>query len=573
MASIQGILNMGLGALQAHQLGVTVTSHNVANVNTPGYSRQRLLLEEGRPRAIQCGQVGTGVQPATIQRVYDRFLGAQLRESVSSQSFLASRAAAYERMEALFADLSGTDLATELQAFWAAWEDLSTHPEGGPERGAVAQAGVQLAQRVRGLAQGLDGLGAEMEQAVRLSLGPVNDLSGQIGDLNAQILRAEAGGHPANDLRDMRDQRLEELSALLEVQSWEDEGGMLTVLAPGGSPLVMGTRHWDLMSRVTAPGRSSVLWTDDHGNELDITGEIQQGTIGGYLQARDQTIPQLRASLDAWARALIWETNLRQSVASGTGPGVQASSLAAVPPGVSLAASGLPWASEIRDGEIHLWVYDDSEPPLALGRLEVTVDAATSLQDLADRINADPDNGGRLLASVSPDGRLELAGQGGFGFAVSSDTSNALAAIGYNGLFTGSHAGDMAVSPSVLGDPSTIGSGRAGDADGAMAPGDNRAALAMAALRDMPLLGGSTLEGAYATLVGSLGAEAAGTYRHAEYADAVVRQIRDQQSSVAGVSLDEEMVRLMESQWAYEAAAKMIQAGREMLQTVSDLLR
>jgi flagellar hook-associated protein 1 len=573
MAGIQTIFNIGQWALQAQQMGIAVTSHNVANVNTPGFSRQRLILEPARAETFRPGQIGTGVRAASIERVYDQFLGVQLRSEVSDQGSLESRVRGYGQLEALYSGLSDQDLASDLQAFWASWEDLSTHPEGDAERVGVRETGRRLVERIRGLAENLDDLAVQMDQSVSIALRQASDLAGQIADLNGEIERTENSGQNANDLRDMRDQALEELSGIVDVQTWENEDGTVSVMGPGGVPLVSGIYRWSLATLETEPDRSSVVWEDGHGNQVDITSEIRSGSVGGYLQIRDEAIPRRLEALDGLARELIWGVNVGQATSVGAAPQTQASSAAPVPPGDALMSSDLPFASRIAPGEIHLWLYDGAEPPAALGRVEVSVDAGTTLQDVADQINADPDNGGRILATVDSDGILSLQGQGGARFAVTADDSNVMAAIGLGGFFSGSSAHDLDISEAVRTDAGVIGSGRAEDGDGTMAPGDNRAVLDMVALRDAKVLNGSTLESAYATSVAELGLEASAAYRGGEYQDLVVAQLREQRSSVSGVSLDEEMMRLMEYQWAYEAAARLIQTGQEMLQTILDIKR
>lgn len=573
MSGINHILNVGQWALHAQQLGIQVTAHNIANINTQGYSRQRLLLETGRPMEWRPGQIGTGVRAQAVERVYDQFLGVQLNTAVSRKTWLDTMATAYEGVEAIFSSPSDTDLNLVLEAFWSAWEELAAHPETIPERLALREAGTELAERVNLVAEDLTDLQGKMNESVKITISQANDLIRQMADLNEQIQRVEVTGQRANDLRDLRQGKAEELAALLDIHTWEGDDGMLTVLAPGGAPLVMGIQAWLLDWEEDAPGHAQVLWSDGKGDSVQITGSVKGGSIGALLEMRDSRIPDLMEGLDRWSKTLIWEVNVRHVASVGIAPLTQQSSQVPVQADIPLAGSDLSFASEIQPGELHLWIYDQSTPPEPLGRVEVTVDEATTLQDLADQINAAPDNGGMLLATVGPGGVLTIEGQGGMGFAVSRDDSHVLAAIGFHTFFSGSSASDISVAGPVLGEASLVGSGIPDDEQGSMAPGDNRAALSMASLKDTRVVGGATLGECYSSMVSDLGVEARSTYRTKEYQGAVVQQIRDQQASVSGVNLDEEMIRLMQYQWAYEAAARLIQTGGEMFETVLGLLR
>jgi flagellar hook-associated protein 1 FlgK len=206
--------------------------------------------------------------------------------------------------------------------------------------------------------------------------------------------------------------------------------------------------------------------------------------------------------------------------------------------------------------------------------IDVAIDSSeTTLQGLVDAINNHPQNGGRLLAKLS-NGKLVLEAQSGRGFAIAQDTSHAMAALGLNAFFSGKDATDISVAPSIAKDPSLIGTALVDLPSGEFSPGDNRAVLRVLELRDsfIPALRGQTFEGLWASRVSAIGVEAAAAYRTSEYQDQVVGQLQDQKSSVSGVNLDEELVKLLEYQWAYQAAARLIQTAREMLDSVMNIL-
>lgn len=573
MAGIQSVLDIGQWALHAQQLGMAVTAHNVANVNTQGYSRQRLILEPATPENYQPGQIGRGVRAASIERVYDRFLGLQLRNELSTKGSLQAQSSYYKQLESIFSGLSESDLGSELRAFWSAWDELSIHPEGGTERVGVREAALQVASRIRGLREKLVGLQEQLNRSIRVSLDRVNELSSQVARLNIQIKRTEGSGQNANDLRDMRDKALDELAGLMEIQFWETQDGF-SVVGPGGVALVEGPNHWSLTSQTADTGLEEIFWKSSSGALVPITDKIGAGSIGGMLRLEQEVVSRELDRLDRFSVELIWNVNQQLSTSSGKTPFTSLVGQAVSDPSQPLRDSGLPLGERIIDGEIHIWLYDGGNPPTALGRIEVNVTAGvTTLQDLVDQIQNDPDNAGRLQASITAEGRLNLQAAGGGGFAISQDTSGALAALEINTLFTGSGSLDINVSGAVMQDSRLIGAGRVEDVTGAFSPGDNRAALDVLALRDSPLLDGESLEQAWSSAVAGLGVEASGAYRVADYQDQVVEQLEQQRSSTSGVNLDEEMVKLLEYQWAYQAAARLIETGRDMMQSLIEMMR
>lgn len=571
MAGIHTILDIAQWSLHAQQLGIGVTSHNIANVNSEGYSRQRLVLEPARPQNYAPGQLGRGVRPVTIERLYDRFLGIQLRNELSTQGSLSAQAAYYRQLEAVYSGLSDSDLGAQLQSFWSAWEDLSLHPEGTTERVAVREAAQQLASRIKGLREKLVSMRDQLNRSVEISVERVNELTGSIAQLNVEIMRAEASGQNANDFRDMSDKALDELSGLLNVQFWEGDRGELSVVGPGGMALVMESHSWQLRTESPEEGLTDVIWEDARGNKVVITEQIQSGSLGGMLRMRDQVVLRELDRLDGFASALIWSLNKELSTSVPVSPFRELSSKVQVDPAEALIGSSIPFGSKIQPGQIRIWLYDSSDPSLVLGSLEAVVDSGTTLEDLVDQINADPDNGGLLDASVGADGTLSLRAEAGALFAISQDTSNVMAVLGVNGLFVGTGSVDISVREELLGDATLLGSGRV-SSDGALNPGDNRAVMDVLAMRDAPVVGNESPERAWSSAVAGLGVEASAAYRTSEYQDMVVGQMEDQKASTSHVNLDEEMVRLLEYQWAYQAAARLIQTAREMLDTVVGLL-
>lgn len=575
MAGIYSILDTGKWSLHAQQMGIAVTSHNVANVNTPGYSRQRLVLEPAKPQDFSPGQLGRGVRPVAIERVYDNFLGIQLRQELGAQGNLSTQASYYRQLESIYSGLSDSDLGSQFQTYWQAWEELSLHPEGSAQRVAVKEAAVQVASRIKGLRDKLTSLRDQLNRSLDVSVQRVNELTSHIAELNVQIARSKGSGQNPNDLKDMRDTALDELAGILDIQYWEAPDGTVSIMGPGGMALVIGTESWALGLKEREEGITDVIWKDSHGNQVLITDHISSGSIGGILRMRDHVVIRELEELHGLARELIWETNVRFSGAVPLSAFSSLSGSAAIwDDSVPVGALDLPFSDRITDGVLSIWIYDGSDPPAPAGRVDVAISSSTTTaKDLVNAINSDPQNGGRILASVS-NGRLVLEGQGGARLAIAQDTSHVAAALGLNVFFSGSNATDISVSQAISEEPLLIGTALVDVSSGEFSPGDNRAVLRILELRETPIqaLHGQTLEGLWSSRVSAIGVEAAASYRTSEYQDQVVGQLQDQRSSVSGVNLDEEMVKLLEYQWAYQAAARLIQTAREMLDTVMNIL-
>ncbi len=309
MTNIYGILNTGRTALLAQRKGVDVAGHNISNVNTPGFSRQRVNLETNTPTSLSPpGQLGTGVRTAEIQRIYDRFLGDQINRETTDMERWDSQKNALERVEMIFNESSEYGLSSAMSEFWNSWHDLANNPEDQPQRTVVVEKAESLTNRFqkiyRDLMQVQDGLDRNIEANVQ----DINLMSEQVAHLNMKIFSIENLGDNANDYRDKRDLIIKEISSIIDITSFEDPDGKMTVLAGNGRPLVENVYSWDLATRINpSTGFKDVLWVN--GDSVDITNHITGGQIKGSLEVRDVEIPKYFNALDSLAGNIITELN------------------------------------------------------------------------------------------------------------------------------------------------------------------------------------------------------------------------------------------------------------------------
>jgi flagellar hook-associated protein 1 FlgK len=317
MTHLYGVLNIGTSALLLQQRAINVTGNNIANVNTPGYSRQRLNIETAAPVASAVGPVGFGVRSAGVERIYDRFLGVQLNGENANLGRWEAQRGMLERVEAVFDESGGYGLNQALSDFWNAWQDLSLNPSGQTERSVTAAASQALADTLRQKYADLEQAQKDIDTAVEAAIGDINRLTAEIADLNRKIASIESSGVNANDYRDSRDLALKQLSEFIDISSHEDAAGQVVVSAGRGRVLVESGHTWQLSTQTNADGHLEVSWPNIDGGDVVITDEISAGKIGGWLQARDDKIAGYQDRLDALAQGLMNEVNALHAAGYG----------------------------------------------------------------------------------------------------------------------------------------------------------------------------------------------------------------------------------------------------------------
>jgi flagellar hook-associated protein 1 FlgK len=304
MTHLFGVLSTGTSALLTQQRAINVTGNNIANVNTPGYSRQKVNLETNTPVYSAAGLMSFGVRSSDIERVYDRFLGVQLNNENATLGRWQAQQGMLDRVEVVFDESDGYGLNQALSDFWNAWQDLALNPSGTTERSMVAATGQGIADAIRTKYGELEQTQEDIDTAVENGIETANRLTAQIADLNQKIARTEIGDTHANDYRDSRDLVLKELAEIIDIKSFENADGQVVVSVAGGRPLVESGNTWQLQTRTNAEGHTDILWPDINGGAVNISGAITAGKIGGWLHTRETQIAGYQDRLDALANGL-----------------------------------------------------------------------------------------------------------------------------------------------------------------------------------------------------------------------------------------------------------------------------
>ncbi len=317
MTDIYGVLNVGSKALLAQQKGIYVTGNNIANVNTPGYTRQRLNLSSDVPVNTAVGPVGTGVTATDVERVYQRFLGVQINNEIQTRGNWEAQQDMLGRVEMIFDESGGYGLNQAMSDFWTAWQDLSNNPSGPVERSVLIAKSQILAQTFSKNYQDLEMIQRDIDTVIEGATAEINALSEKVAHLNQKIIQMEAGGATAADYRDQREVLLNELSDLVDIDSFENSVGGVTVSVGSGQPLVEGTDAYRLSTQLNAAGNQNITWIDADNNTVDITANISGGRVKGWLDVRDIDARNYLNRLDTLAQSLMTEVNALHATGYG----------------------------------------------------------------------------------------------------------------------------------------------------------------------------------------------------------------------------------------------------------------
>ena len=355
---------------------------------------------------------------------------------------------------------------------------------------------------------------------------------------------------------------------------------------PEGSALASGDRF-------TVMPKTTLVWNSTAGGQVNVTpldgntkaGRLSGGSLAGLFEAREAHLGGYREQLDAFAASLIWEVNRVHSQGAGLSPLASATGIyAAQYTNVPLAASGLAFADRVTAGSFSLALFDETTgKPLGVSAVDFSSlppgvanfdPEVHSLEDVAAAITASFP--GQLTATVR-NGRLEIAAEAGVRFEYADDTAGVFAATGHNCFLSGTGAGDIAVNPALAANPDRICAGHV-NGQGEANTGDNTTARAMEALANAQVSfrtpGGvvtTSLGEYFASLVAAVGGDKAAAKSAWSFAEALAASLDDQQESVGGVNLDEELALLSRQQQNYQAASRLIQVSLEMMDTILGL--
>lgn len=620
---MSNLLATGSSALIAFQRALSTVGHNVANINTPGYSRQRVEFEARDATYFGYGYQGNGVQIVDVRRMADSLATSRLLDSGGELARLQQLSTLSSRLDQLF-----SEKATGISAPWSSFFDsvnaLSSNAAGSADRESVLAQANALVTRFRQIDQHLDGLDIEVNAGLTAATDEVNRLAKEIAQLNGQI-----GGstRPSGDLLDRRDQLISELVAFTGGNAATQDGGLVNVFSAGGQPLVVGATASTLVT-VPDPYRPERLQValETNGQRVTLDKRALGGQIGGLVEFRTTVLDPAMAELGRIATSLAQTFNeghragmdqygqmgadfftlpapRLSSNANNTGNASLTTSVGSVTglnaQNVLLRFDGAAWVATHPDtgASIPMTGTGTAADPLVVNGIEVVLASGTPAAN--DRFLLQPTAGaaGNLGVAITDPGRIAAAtpvkattdlantGSGKLSGLKVTDAANAglLAPADIEFIdatqYTINGTGPFAYTPG-----QTIAyNGWSVVLDGAPAAGDtfsvgptganssdNGNAKLLSNLDDARVLNGGTLtlNGAIGGLTTQVGSAA----RQADYSAQAQQVIHDQaqaaRDAVSGVNLDEEAADLMRLQQAYQAASQIIATADTLFQSL-----
>ena len=620
---MSNLLATGSSALIAFQRALSTVGHNVANINTPGYSRQRVELEARDATYFGYGYQGNGVQIVDVRRMADSLATSRLLDSGGELARLQQLSTLSSRLDQLF-----SEKATGISAPWSSFFDsvnaLSSNAAGSADRESVLAQANALVTRFRQIDQHLDGLDTEVNAGLTAATGEVNRLAKEIAQLNGQI---GGSSSPSGDLLDRRDQLISELVAFTGGNAATQDGGLVNVFSAGGQPLVVGATASTLVT-VPDPYRPERLQValETNGQRVTLDKRALGGQIGGLVEFRTTVLDPAMAELGRIATSLAQTFNeghragmdqygqmgadfftlpapRLSSNANNTGNASLTTSVGSVgglnAQNVLLRFDGAAWVATHPDtgASIPMTGTGTAADPLVVNGIEVVLASGTPAAN--DRFLLQPTAGaaGNLDVAITDPGRIAAAtpvkattdlantGSGKLSGLKVTDAANAglLAPADIEFIdatqYTINGTGPFAYTPG-----QTIAyNGWSVVLDGAPAAGDtfsvgptganssdNGNAKLLSNLDDARVLNGGTLtlNGAIGGLTTQVGSAA----RQADYSAQAQQVIHDQaqaaRDAVSGVNLDEEAADLMRLQQAYQAASQIIATADTLFQSL-----
>lgn len=565
--SLYSSIQLASNTLRANQIGLQVVGQNIANANTPGYIREELVLRPGPTQRLGKLLLGLGVDVEAIIQKVDTFVQTQLRTAISDRASGETQEQTYLQLEQLIGEMSETDLSTSLNNFISSIHEILNQPEDAGVRHLAALQGKTLSGDIQRLHERVQTNRRDLnEQVVGMSVD-INRLTEEIRELNVKIAEVEGGSVSKSDAVGLRDQRalaLSKLSELINIRADEQSNGAVNVSIDGTFLVFEGIRR---EVEVELGGDRGVTVANIRFADTDELLNVHSGKLAGLILSRDEILGGFLDQLDDFASTLIYEFNRVFSSGQGlTGYQSLTSQYAVASSSVALNEAGLPFTPHT--GSFEVMVYNRQTGLTVSSDVHINLDGLgsddTTLNSLAtqlseiDGVNASIDANGRITI------RSESMEQD---IAFGNDTSGVLAALGINTFFGGSGAGSIHVAETMLNDPSKFTASRSGIGV------DTAGAVELAAFLDRPLASHNnhTISDLYDRLVGDVTQSSSVAQSIAEGYRVYEASLEARHLSVSGVSIDEETVRLMQYQRAFQASSRYIAALDELLQILVNL--
>ncbi len=303
------LLSIGLSGLAASKTQLSITGHNITNVNTPGYSRQDATQATRSPQFSGAGYIGSGTTLVDVRRTYSEFLTSQLRSSTSLNRDVEAYKSQIDQLDSLLAGTT-TGITPSLQKFFSALQTAAEDPANIPARQLVLAEAEGLARRFNTVYDRLSEQNNFTNKQMAAVTDQVNRLAGSIGSLNEAIAIAAANGKQPNDLLDARDEAVRQLSGYIGVTVVPQDDSSFNVFIGSGQPLVVGSKvaRLEVVPGQGDPNRHEVQFISG-GSRQGITSQITGGELGGLIRYREEVMDSTMNSLGRLALSVSDQVN------------------------------------------------------------------------------------------------------------------------------------------------------------------------------------------------------------------------------------------------------------------------
>ena len=315
---LSAAMEIGRNGLNVYRVATEVTSENIANVNTPGYSRQRVLLESAPSTTSNGFPLGTGVAISSVERYYDGLLQQQLVNAQSTQGFDTTKSSAMQQIEPVFNEVTTDGLGAAISNYFSSWQDLTLNPAGSAERQAVLSRTQILTDTFHSVSKNLNDVISNQNNSLKPLTDSINATLTGIAQLNGQIKPTQLLGGNANEIRDQRDQLIRDLSAQIGITYTENSDGTTDVqFADSGAALVTGSTagSFSLATTNAIPGFYDVNVTPA-GSAAAALVSPTTGQLGATLKLRDVIIPDYLKQVDSLASGIVSQVNTLHNIAT-----------------------------------------------------------------------------------------------------------------------------------------------------------------------------------------------------------------------------------------------------------------
>lgn len=516
-----------------------MVSHNIANINTPGFSRQEAVLTTMSPAFGRGGLIGRGVAFLGVRRSYEAYIESQLFRQHQNYGRSYSLLETYSRIEQIFNEAQNFGLSKSLKDYFNAWHEVATNPESSPQRVVLLQSAHALVDSAKKIEQDLLDNIRYINEEIDNLIAKINDIARNIASLNEKILEIEAGGsNSAHDYRDQRQVYLNQLGEFIEISTYEDDLGNVTVMA-GMRNLVYGVKTNPLSTKLNDNGDKE-LFLDG----INITKYIEKGRMGGLLDARDEIQNDIQNKFRKLIASIIKEINLvhRQ------GYGLDSSTLNDFFTPFNLFTKDFSAGADI-----NAVITDYTQ--VTLDEYEITFDVANNYY-IRNRAN------GSLVDTGSYTSGNPITFEG-----ISVTITGTVTAT--DRFFVSPLTRAIQNFGVAITDPNKI----AASSNTTELPANNENAHAIIRLSQNQIsnLDSLTFTNYYRGIISETASFASAARDSFSFEENLLMEISKSREAVSGVSLDEEAINLMKYQRSYEAAAKMIKVTDELLQTILNL--